>query len=619
MAITAASSRAKLVAVTGGLSGEAFSLEAAETTIGRDEANTIRLSSPSVSRHHCVLMWQGAACEVRDLGSSNGTFVNSVQVTTRLLNQGDQIAVGDSVFLFVGGQRRDEPPAHLADSSPVVIGEALASDATRYLLPATRGEESREEQGLRALLAMSTAINALQTEDDLHRELLRLVLDLAPATEAAIVLRDRNAELSVAATRVGVSERPVHISRDVVRRVIEERTGVLTQRDGEGGQVLCAPLAAGSIVPGVIYLALPPGCGVFDEEHLQLVTALGRIAAIPLENVRRAAVLQEEADRLRADLTLQHNMVGDSAPMRAVYERISRVASADSTVLVLGETGTGKELAARAIHANSNRARRPFVAINCAALTETLLDTELFGHERGAFTGALTQKKGKLEVAEGGTLFLDEVGEMTPALQSKLLRVLQEREFERVGGTRTMKADVRVVSATNRSLPDEVAAGRFRQDLYFRLNVVSIQMPALRDRRADVPLLARHFLGWYSRDVARRVTGFSAEALACLTAHDWPGNIRELQNAVERAIVLGWTPDIRLEDLPEEIVHRAVPSRASGNDEFDFHSTVIDTKKRVILAALRNADGSYVNAAKLLGVHPNYLHRLVRNLNLRSS
>ena len=289
----------------------------------------------------------------------------------------------------------------------------------------------------------------------------------------------------------------------------------------------------------------------------------------------------------------------------------------DTTALITGETGTGKELAARAIHFNSPRARRPFIAINCAALTESLLESELFGHERGAFTGAVAQKKGKLELADGGTVFLDEVGELAPALQSKLLRVLQERELERVGGTRPIKIDIRLLSATNRDLPASISAGTFRRDLYFRLSVVAIQLPALRDRHDDVPLLARHFVDVYARKCGRRVTRISPAAMQVLLAYHWPGNVRELENAIERAIVMGTADEILPEDLPESLLETAsTPPPTSAHE--DLQAIVVDAKRRAVLAAFHKAGRNYTQAARLLGVHPNYLHRLIRNLDMKT-
>jgi transcriptional regulator with GAF, ATPase, and Fis domain len=253
-------------------------------------------------------------------------------------------------------------------------------------------------------------------------------------------------------------------------------------------------------------------------------------------------------------------------------------------------------------------------------LTETLLESELFGHEKGAFTGATSQKKGKFEVADGGAIFLDEMGEMSMALQVKLLRALQEQEFERVGGTRTIKVNVRLIAATNRDLEAMIKQGAFRQDLYYRLNVVSMVMPPLRERREDIPLLANYFATKYSQKCNRRILGISPEARACLKAYDWPGNVRELENAIERAIVLGSSDLIRPEDLPEavlEIEREDAPSADSSIGK--YHETIKETKKDLILKAIEQTGGNVTEAAKLLGVQANYLHRLISNLNLRSA
>jgi Nif-specific regulatory protein len=271
-------------------------------------------------------------------------------------------------------------------------------------------------------------------------------------------------------------------------------------------------------------------------------------------------------------------------------------------------------LVARAIHRGSSRAAKPCVAINCAALAESLLESELFGHEKGAFTGAIAQKKGKLEVAEGGTVFLDEIGELAPLLQAKLLRVLQEREFERVGGTRTIKLDVRLITATNRDLEGEVKKGTFREDLFYRLNVVSLRMPPLRERREDIALLASYFASKYAKRANRAVLGISPQARTCLTNYDWPGNVRELENAIERAVVLGSSELILPEDLPESVLDRATPADVTMTA---FHDSIRESKKQLILSAFDQAGGNYTEAARLLGLHPNYLHRLIRNLNIK--
>src|SRR5712692_8833962 len=248
-----------------------------------------------------------------------------------------------------------------------------------------------------------------------------------------------------------------------------------------------------------------------------------------------------------------HGMVGASAPMRRVHEFIAKAAPVDATVLIHGESGTGKELVARAIHRNSTRAGGPLVTVNCAAIPEHLLESELFGHVRGAFSGAVADKKGKFELAHGGTLFLDEVGELPIALQAKMLRALQEREFERVGGTRSTRVDIRVVAATNADLRVAVDSGAFRQDLYYRLNVVALRIPALRERREDIAPLTEHFLAGFSANLGRKPPAVSPEARTCLVSYDWPGNVRELQNAIERAVVLGSSAVIQPSDLPKAI------------------------------------------------------------------
>jgi Nif-specific regulatory protein len=419
----------------------------------------------------------------------------------------------------------------------------------------------------------------------------------------------------------------VTVSRTIAQQVLRDGMALLANDPAEPSfateslikaravSVMCVPLLMLDRKLGVLYLDTSLRGDEFNKDHLQLVTAISGIAAVAIENARHFEWLEDENRRLLADVNIEHNMVGESAAMQRVYHFISKVAPTDSTVLISGESGTGKELAARAIHRNSKRAGKPFMAVNCAALNESLLESELFGHEKGAFTGAVSQKKGRLEVADHGTVFLDEVGELSPALQVKLLRVLQEREFERVGGTNSIKVDIRLIAATNKNLEEAIETGEFRQDLFYRLNVVSFEMPALRDRREDIPLLSSYFADKNGVKCNRRLTGISAEARACLSAYDWPGNVRELENAIERAVVLGSTNLILPEDLPEAVLERDLLSDTST--ALKYHEAVTHTKRQIILDAVTQAKGNYTEAAKLLGVHPNYLHRLIRNLNLR--
>jgi transcriptional regulator with PAS, ATPase and Fis domain len=317
---------------------------------------------------------------------------------------------------------------------------------------------------------------------------------------------------------------------------------------------------------------------------------------------------------VREAFTCKHEIVGTSSKVRELLEMVQRVAPTSSTVLIQGESGTGKELVARALHRCSPRSERPLVAINCAAITESLLESELFGHEKGAFTGAVCRKKGKIEMAEGGTLFLDEISELAAGMQAKLLRALQEREFDPVGGTRSVKVNVRVVAATNRNLAEEVQAGRFRSDLFYRLNVVTLTTPTLRERREDIPLLAESFIAKVSERYRVPRKTLSTEVLALLVSYDWPGNVRELENAIERAVVLGTTGEIRSEDLPAAVIKGAHADPADAG----FQGAVKENKKQLVLQALEKADGHYVDAAKILGLHPNSLLRLIRTLGLRS-
>jgi transcriptional regulator with PAS, ATPase and Fis domain len=309
----------------------------------------------------------------------------------------------------------------------------------------------------------------------------------------------------------------------------------------------------------------------------------------------------------------RHNMIGDSPRMRDIYRFIAKVAATDTVVLILGESGTGKELAARALHCQSPRADAPFLALNCAVLTENLLESELFGHEKGAFTGAVAQKKGKIELAAGGTLFLDEIGELNPLVQAKLLRVLQERKFERVGGNRSIDADVRVIAATNRDLADASDKGLFRWDLYYRLNVISLMMPALREHREDIPALAKHFIAQHREKAGRRVAGLSAGARACLMSYNWPGNVRELENVIQHALVLGSADVIMTEDLPERVTQAESPRTATN-----FRQALREAKRNIVTTAIRKAGGDMNQAARSLGIHSTNLYRLIRVLDLKS-
>jgi two-component system NtrC family response regulator/two-component system response regulator HydG len=311
---------------------------------------------------------------------------------------------------------------------------------------------------------------------------------------------------------------------------------------------------------------------------------------------RDAASLRE---RVRERFKLS-GMVGDAPELQAVFEMVKKAAPTKATVLILGESGTGKELVAQALHEESPRRDKPFIKVSCAALTETLLESELFGHERGSFTGAAGRKEGRFELADGGTLFLDEIGEIPPSTQVKLLRVLQQREFERVGGTETIKVDVRLIAATNRDLEAEVAAGRFRDELFYRLNVVTVTMPPLRKRKGDIPALVSHFIDKYARTYNKQVRSLGPGTLNALLAHDWPGNVRELENAVERAIVLCTNGELTLNDLPPPL--RNAQAHAPAPSMLPPGASLRDMERDAILRTLALVNGSTTRAADILGI-----------------
>lgn len=628
----------RLIAVSGPLKDSTFPFSTVELPLGRDPANVIAIGDPSLSRRHCVLSRDGGLYKIRDLESRNGTFVNGVAVKETKLNHGDQISVGDSVFVFLLQEEGEEiTPGNVEfdDSQPTQTTARIRPQDVLYLHPDRLLKElpltSSLAKNLNALLRISRAVHAIRDLDALQAEILTQIFEVAPAERGAILLDGRGKDQfgSVfARQRVPGAQPAVRVSRTIARHVLESGVAILgADVPGSGSlsgveslvasqvrSLLCVPLTVFERVIGCIYLDTSNAANRFLEDHLQLVAAIAGISAIALENARRLQWLEQENLRLATEINLEHNLIGDSACMREVYQFLSRVAPIDTTVLIQGESGTGKELAARALHRNSGRADKPFVAINCAAIPEDLLESELFGHERGSFTGAVALKKGRLEVAHCGVVFLDEIGEMSPGLQVKLLRVLQEREFERIGGLRPISVDIRLIAATNKNLGEAVKAGAFRQDLYYRLNVVSITMPALRERREDIPTLANYFVAKHSKRCQVKTKEISREAMACLVNYDWPGNVRELENAIERALVLGSSEMIRPEDLPESVLEKDPPP---GVTAARYHSAVKDLKKQLILNALQEAKGSYTDAARILGVHPNYLHRLIRNLDLK--
>jgi transcriptional regulator with GAF, ATPase, and Fis domain len=633
--------RPRLLVIAGPAKESTIPLPEGEATLGRDPANAVAVADASVSRKHCLLRREeDGRFQIKDLDSRNGTLVNGQAVKEQWLRHGDEIATGDSVFLFLLEEQDQAVPASGVefDDNPSAAETKLIHpreviylqpDRLQRELPAT----SQVARNLSALLKISRVVHAIRDLEELQAQLLDLIFEVVPAGRGAILLAEgagKEFNCLYARTRHAGQPQQVRVSRTIVRQVMKDNVAILgvdvpataKLRDVESlvasevRTLLCVPLTVFQRAIGCIYLDSTNAADRFEEDHLQLLTAIAGVSAVALDNARRLQWLEEENRRLTTEVRQEQSLVGEGARIKEIFQFLARVAPTESTVLIEGESGTGKELVARALHRNSHRASKPFVAINCAAIPESLLESDLFGHERGAFTGAAVQKQGRLQVAEGGVVFLDEIGELAPALQVKLLRVLQEREFERVGGTHSIKIDVRLIAATNRDLNEAVRNGEFRQDLYYRLAVVKLTMPPLREHREDIPMLTRHFVQKYAKRSKVKAKPVSREAMAALVNYEWPGNVRELENAIERALVMGSSDAVLLEDLPESLLEQESPAEMHQGK---YHASVKELKKQLIVDAVEQTRGNYVEAAGILGVHPNYLHRLIRNLGLKQS
>ena len=603
---------ALLHGVSGPVSGRSIRLETDQITIGRSASNTVCIRDASVSREHCIVRVCDGHYEIEDLDSYNGTFVNGLRVKTRALNDGDRIFVGEIQFIF-----------HASDAGAArVVGAPAGGEATHSVtMFAPDLPLARETKALMRVSEIVRVFQSLYLERDesarreMEHRLFEPIFELIPSRRGALALSGGEGFRPFAAFAVEGAA----AVRNIPERVLDETSNqrvVLTGKTGDSDWI-AAPLILAQRVTGVLHLDSGGTRRDYLKGDAQMIAALCDVLALALENARDLESLRFENDELRSGAAVMTPMVGNSAAMKALFDAIAKVSRSNATVLIRGESGTGKEMVARAIHRNGPRAARPFVVVNCAAIPEALLESEFFGHEKGAFTGATAQRKGRFEMADTGTIFLDEIGELAMPLQSKLLRVLQEHEFERVGGSKTLRVDVRLVAATNRDLEAAMKKGTFREDLFYRLNVVPLRVPPLRDRREDISLLANWFVRKFAEQSGRTVTGISREARALLAAYEWPGNVRELQNVMERAVVMGSsdvvTPDDLFDLLPDTAAAEVGEAEAEG-----FHEAVRQTRRRLVAMALERADGSVPAAAKALRLHPNYLHRLITTLGLRA-
>ncbi|GIV58152.1 MAG: hypothetical protein KatS3mg042_1065 [Rhodothermaceae bacterium] len=479
-----------------------------------------------------------------------------------------------------------------------------------------------DRSDLEALSEIAQTINTILEPDILLEKVLEIAMEQLDAERGFVLLTaaDRPEGFEVKSRRNFTEEQlddVVRLSTSVVQRVLREGEPVLvyeTEKDARYREtesiivqriqsIACVPLRLKQRQIGAIYLDSVTRRGRFTRERLPFLTAFAHQAAIALENARLYQTLRQENRHLRSEMHRLHGfeeIIGRSRAMREVFDTLSRVTDTDATVLIEGESGTGKELAARAIHYNGPRKDKPFVAVFCGSLSDELLESELFGHKKGAFTGAVADKAGLFEVADGGTIFLDEVGDLSPRMQTTLLRVLQSGEIKRVGDTRTRTVDVRVLSATNKSLTELIEAGEFREDLYYRLNTISVTMPPLRHRREDIPLLAHHFLDKFATGRRSHIEGFTPEALERLQNYHWPGNVRELENTIERAVVLCRGTLIEPGDLRLPETHRASP--------FEPGLTLKEIERRAVLQTLEAHGGNISETARVLGVSRRWLH-----------
>jgi len=490
-----------------------------------------------------------------------------------------------------------------------LIQEAINQEASKGLL--------NDHQKLLVLYGVMNSLGSFLDLDRLLDELMRVLFGLVPADHGFIFLFDEpSTHLSLALKRASNPKEEKgekFISHAVLNYALKHRKLILsmdsTQDDrfqasesiqmGPIHSILCVPMRNQNATVGVIQLVTALSKRHFTKEDLILVGAIANQAAGAIENARLHTRLQQENQNLRQTLGKSEQFIGKSPAVRDLLSLVERISQTNSTVLIRGESGTGKEIIARLLHYGGPRKNRPFISLNCANLSETLLESELFGHEKGAFTDARERKIGKFEQAEEGTIFLDEIGEMAQSTQAKLLRVLQEREFQRVGGNQTIHTKARILASTNKNLEKAIQTGTFREDLYYRLKVIELRLPALRERREDISLLLDCFMRQFSRELGRPIPKVSAEAMGLLLAYNWPGNVREMRNAVERTMVLTQGDEIKPEHLPMDLLH---PSTGTQSQEESPPPTSLkDFERNQILKTLENCGWNKSQVASLFG------------------
>jgi Nif-specific regulatory protein len=627
--------------------GDVFSLAAADRyTLGRAATNRIVLKDELCSREHAEVYRGDGGWRVRDLNSLNGTRVNGERLTTEIdLAAGDDVHLGKTHLLFVEDMSQlpdvpTEPRYREEDDGSVSIKKRLGQ--TRFLTPVppesgpqetVEGSPSRHNlsRDLALLYRLALDMGSATSYEDLVRVVLDGLLEAIPAEVGAVLTVKEGNELDVTAYRHrdpsvrGYSRVSEYLSREVLHSreaVLAEnvaRDRYLRNRESLSDlgitSVICAPVSFQDRILGLIHLYCTDPHKALDGEDLEFAVAVAKQLGNVIHQMQRQASLAAEIGSLRDQLRVESELIGDSAAITTIESQVGRVAGTNATVLIRGESGVGKELVARAIHYSSHRKEGPFICLNCAALTETLLESELFGHEKGSFTGATEKKVGKFEAADRGTIFLDEIGEMNVGTQAKLLRILEGHPFERVGGSVPIKVDVRVVAATNQPLEQAVQGGRFRKDLFFRLQVVEIRVPPLRERRRDIPQLADHFLKRFVRETGRKIRGFTPAALQKMEAYDWPGNVRELRNVVERAVALSNGPMLDAPDVWLSSLDAASPPEAATAAYQPMTLQELETIH--IGRTLDHTDWNKTRTAEILDIERSTLDRKIKLYDLK--
>ncbi|MCS6852396.1 MAG: sigma 54-interacting transcriptional regulator [Gemmataceae bacterium] len=608
-------------------------------TIGRAPSCGIVIRDDQCSREHAEVYEAAGRWCICDLNSLNGTRVNEQRLEgERALTGQDVLLLGRTRLVYV-----EDPGQLTALPSRATAGDGWAIrkrlGQTRFLKPVSETRSSadaddrpRVSRDLALLYRLALDMGSANTHQELARIVLDGLLEGIAADVGAILEVKENRDVEVLAHRHRDPEaRSYHkVSRFVSSEVISSREAILAEnvsrhRHLSGREsllelgvtsLICAPAIVGPDLLGLIHLYCTSPHRSLDPEDLEFTMAVAKQYALATRQLQRQASLSAENRLLRDQLRVESELIGESPAIREILGQIARVARTNATVLIRGESGVGKELVARAIHHSSLRKDGPFVCLNCAALTETLLESELFGHERGAFTGATEKMIGKFEAAHRGTIFLDEIGELTPSTQAKLLRVLEGHPFERVGGSTPIHVDVRVVAATNQPLEKALQTGQFRRDLFYRLQVVEIRVPPLWTRTSDIPLLAQHFLKRFARETGRKIHGFTPAALKKLQEYPWPGNVRELKNVIERAVALGAGPTIDVADL------RLGSPAGDGAETMALPGnyqpiSLEELEKRHIARTLQHTGWNKSRAASILGIERTTLDRKIKLYDLR--